>query len=197
MRLQALGHKAMGIKPDPIARLLAQTRATGVYDGTAEELPNLVTSTSFDAIMMIEFLEHCLHPLRALENAARLLRPGGKLFLEVCNCNALGLQLAKAAWPRLDVPRHLSFFTALSLRRSCEMVHLVPGPVQYRGFRRQVDREWLKTEQRILNVFQARQLGPWSTKVGVEMRAWWLLARSLFAPRVRKYDSLRVVATRY
>jgi len=47
----------------------------------ASRLP--LADASFDAVVMLEVLEHLRHPRQALAEAARVLRPGGRLLLSM------------------------------------------------------------------------------------------------------------------
>lgn len=50
-----------------------------------------LTSGSFDAVFIIEVLEHLFDPLAAVQEARRILKPGGELIVTVPN---------SAVWPR-------------------------------------------------------------------------------------------------
>lgn len=61
----------------------------------------------FDAITAWAVFEHLHDPARAFEESARLLRPGGRLIVQVPNLRSIHGRLA----PMEDVPRHLFFFS--------------------------------------------------------------------------------------
>ncbi|MDP9270168.1 MAG: class I SAM-dependent methyltransferase [Chloroflexota bacterium] len=72
---------------------------------------------SFDVITAWAAFEHLRDPKRAFEISARLLRPGGRLILQVPNLRSI-----YARWAlQEDVPRHLYFFEPRTLRRYGEM----------------------------------------------------------------------------
>jgi 2-polyprenyl-3-methyl-5-hydroxy-6-metoxy-1,4-benzoquinol methylase len=71
----------------------------------------------FDIVTMFHVLEHLVDPKRALEYARGLLKPGGRLLLQVPNAASIQARCFGAHWYGLDVPRHLINFTPRSLAR--------------------------------------------------------------------------------
>ncbi|MCC6766685.1 MAG: class I SAM-dependent methyltransferase [Deltaproteobacteria bacterium] len=85
----------------------------------------------FDAITMLDVLEHVVDPLATLRRAYDLLRPGGAIAIAVPNQRCLLTSLvgayARVRGPaangllfRLYVPQHLHYFTPPTLRRMVE-----------------------------------------------------------------------------
>ena len=72
--LSRRGHsgRLVGLDPQPGA---------GVQTGSAEDLP--FPTASFDVVLMVRMLMHCTNPARALEEAQRVLRPGGTIVIAV------------------------------------------------------------------------------------------------------------------
>lgn len=67
----------------PLAEGLAGTGArTRCLD--AERLPDDLVGR-FDAILMVALIEHLVDPLRAMQQVARLLRPGGFVYIDTPN----------------------------------------------------------------------------------------------------------------
>jgi SAM-dependent methyltransferase len=70
---------------------------------------------SFHHVFMNHVLEHFHDPRTALAEVARLLVPGGRLWLTQPNLGALGLARFGAYWRGLEPPRHLSLYTRARL----------------------------------------------------------------------------------
>lgn len=65
---------------------------------------------SFDLITMWHFLEHDYRPVETLERIRLLLKPTGKLILEVPRLDSLSFQIFKERWPGLQAPQHTLLF---------------------------------------------------------------------------------------
>jgi SAM-dependent methyltransferase len=72
-------------------------------------------SGAFDVVTMFDFIEHMPAPQHAIEEGARLLRPGGVLVVETPNTAGLSARLMRHHWPLLRPPEHLSYFDARNL----------------------------------------------------------------------------------
>jgi SAM-dependent methyltransferase len=75
---------------------------------------------SFGAITMFHVLEHLYDPSTYLLAAWRLLKPGGKLIVQVPNASSWQFLLFGNHWNGLDMPRHLIDFRASDLRALLE-----------------------------------------------------------------------------
>jgi 2-polyprenyl-3-methyl-5-hydroxy-6-metoxy-1,4-benzoquinol methylase len=70
----------------------------------------------FDSVILWHVLEHLRDPRETLEEARRILRPGGRLSIAVPNFESLQATWAKEHWFHLDPPRHLFHFPLPALR---------------------------------------------------------------------------------
>jgi SAM-dependent methyltransferase len=190
---RSAGHRVVGVEPGAEAREFAHAKGLEVLEGSAEGLPTALSTSRFDVVVMHHVLEHCENPIKALENARGLVRHHGVLVLETPNNEAESLRWAGPAWPWLDIPRHLQFFTASSLQRICEETGFEPWRTDFRGYARQFQVGWIELEQRIARFVRHRR-GSAPRRAGSDLGRWVLLALTLLAAPRRRYDSVRVLA---
>lgn len=120
------GCTAVGLDFD--AGSVANARDRDVIDyrcGTLDtaDLP----PASFDVVLMFHSLEHLRDPVRALGQAARLLKPGGTCVVEVPDFNSAWRHVFRGGWMPLLVPQHLFHFTPGTLSRAMEAAGLQPA----------------------------------------------------------------------
>lgn len=190
--LAALGHRVVGVDPDPDAAAKS-CPAIEFMAGSAEQLPAPLLDRKFDVVLLSHVLEHCIDPLRALENARGLLGPDGLFVCEVPNNAALALARAGCSWGMLDVPRHLHFFTDHSLVGFCQRAGLDVQAVRYGYYHRQFTNDWIALEGRLWDALRGASSEPLPPR-NSRVRAWTLLLMSSLAPARFKYDSVQVVA---
>jgi SAM-dependent methyltransferase len=106
--LRALGWKAEGLDFDPAAVQSARERGLTFHLGGLAE--QRFPDQAFDAITMSHSLEHVHDPVGWLEEARRILRPGGRLALATPNSRSVLHGWFGAHWFSLDPPRHLHLF---------------------------------------------------------------------------------------
>jgi 2-polyprenyl-3-methyl-5-hydroxy-6-metoxy-1,4-benzoquinol methylase len=190
-RFQSAGFSVTGVEPDANALAMAKKVTPNVFDGTCENIPEIVATRKYDVVIMSHVLEHCLDVRTAVENAKSILKDGGVYVVETPNCHALGFRLYKGEWPWSDIPRHLNFFTPNSLGALLRAHGFDVVSVNYYGFCRQLSNQWLDTEEEIWSAFSRYSLK--KVRPYFRARAWWLLFISIFAARASKYDSVRIL----
>lgn len=90
-----LGMKVMGFEIDPERVMLASANCEdfglggSVVEGDILDDTFTASLDKFDAITMIDVIEHVLDVPKALRNAVRLLNPGGVLLLEIPNRHSI------------------------------------------------------------------------------------------------------------
>lgn len=195
-RMASAGYNVVGLDPDADACRAARSGGLNVLQGSAERLPEDWGDAQFDAITMMHVLEHVLDPHAAAANVAKLLHSGGRFFVETPNNACRGFCEAGSAWRWLDAPRHLNFFTPQSLQEVCRRAGLEIEAVEYSGYTRQFQPDWIADEQEIDR--RLRAIGDKSATAlrtrNSSARAWRLFAKTWRAPAEAKYDSVRVIA---
>jgi 2-polyprenyl-3-methyl-5-hydroxy-6-metoxy-1,4-benzoquinol methylase len=107
-----------GLEPD--AGCVERVRRRLGIDVRRGVLGDRCFGPGFDVITMIHVLEHVPDPRADLAEVRRLLKPGGVFIVEVPSCDGYGFALARGRWFGLDLPRHLTHFSAHTLRRMAE-----------------------------------------------------------------------------
>lgn len=110
---RAAGWEVVGVDPDPTAVEVARSHGLDVRQGGVEVLDP--ARDRFDGITLSHVIEHVHDPLNVLRHCHALLKPGGWIWIETPNLDALGHQRYRADWRDLDPPRHLVLFTRHSL----------------------------------------------------------------------------------
>ncbi|HEU5064250.1 MAG TPA: class I SAM-dependent methyltransferase [Solirubrobacterales bacterium] len=86
---------------------------------------------SWAAVVFWHSLEHLPEPAKALEEAVRLLEPGGALVIAVPNSDSLQARLFGDRWLALDPPRHLVHLTSRALQARLRQLGLRVERVSY------------------------------------------------------------------
>ena len=128
VQMAALGWRAQGIDPDPVAVASAREAGLNVMQGTLDDLDLDEHAGAFDAVTLSHVIEHLHDPADDLRRIQRLLRPGGLLWIATPNLEALGLRRFGPDWLNLDPPRHLVLFTRGSLERLLRDTGFEPQP---------------------------------------------------------------------
>jgi SAM-dependent methyltransferase len=109
------GWQAHGLEYSMDAARYARTRFNlPVVRGNAMGLP--FASSSFDAGLMFDVIEHLHDPRRALSEVRRCLKPHGELIVTTPNFNALSRAALGMQWAVLSPAEHLYYFTERTLR---------------------------------------------------------------------------------
>jgi len=115
----AAGHgwDAWGVEPSRWAVGQAQARGLHVVQGTLEtaDLPQ----ATFDVVTMWDVIEHVTDPLRTLQQAYRLLKPGGLVVVHTIDIESPFARLMGARWPWL-MEMHIYYFSRHTLRAMLE-----------------------------------------------------------------------------
>jgi 2-polyprenyl-3-methyl-5-hydroxy-6-metoxy-1,4-benzoquinol methylase len=118
--LETAGYEAHGIEVSAHAAAHARRRSRApVLEQGAEE-PFPFPDDHFDAVAMLDVIEHLPGYPAALASCRRCLRPGGKLFVITLNAHSLARPLLGRRWAWYQDPTHVHMFTARMLRQGLE-----------------------------------------------------------------------------
>ncbi|MBN1106660.1 MAG: class I SAM-dependent methyltransferase [Deltaproteobacteria bacterium] len=113
--LRRLGREPFGVEPSPEAALLCRKKGLPVQEGLFGEV--LYPEEFFDTIVFLHSLEHLPSSSKALQEAFRILRPGGRVFIFCPNLQSYMARWFGESWAGWHLPFHLYHFTPKTLRR--------------------------------------------------------------------------------
>lgn len=128
---EAQGWKCYGTELSPQA--LDFGRSRGWIVASDPEKDSRFEPGGFDIVTMIEFIEHALEPGDALAQAARLLRPGGLLYLTTPNAGSINRRLLGIDWSVISPPEHATIWSAEGMKAALERVGLSVERVRTEG----------------------------------------------------------------
>lgn len=112
---EAYGYDASGCDTSKWATAYARERGLDVRTGAIDEL--MMSSASFDVVVLNHALEHISQPLLVLTELHRILKPGGVLAVGVRNFECLFSKQLHLRWAGLLPDQHIWHFTQNSLQR--------------------------------------------------------------------------------
>jgi 2-polyprenyl-3-methyl-5-hydroxy-6-metoxy-1,4-benzoquinol methylase len=111
----AAGWSAVGLEPSVVAaRRGGREQRVRIVAGRLEQAP--FHAARFDAVTMLDVLEHVLSPRTFLLQARRLLVPGGLVLVETPNMAGWLTGLMGSRHPHVRPLEHLTYFTPETLR---------------------------------------------------------------------------------
>ena len=118
--LEKAGFEAHGIEVSAhaVEQARRRTRAPIAEQGAEEPFP--FPDAHFDAVTLLDVIEHLPGYPAALASCARCLRPGGKLFVITLNAHSLARPLLGRRWAWHQDPTHVHMFSARMLRQGLE-----------------------------------------------------------------------------
>jgi SAM-dependent methyltransferase len=116
--LAQAGYQPAGVELSPEAAAQAHERSGApVATGSADD-PLPYDDASFAAVTMLDVIEHLPRYPAALLECARVLAPGGKLFVVTLNAGSLARPLLGRRWSFWLDPTHVHMFSARRLRNA-------------------------------------------------------------------------------
>jgi SAM-dependent methyltransferase len=113
--LKAKGYDVLGLDLSPqAAEIAAQENGVRVVVGTLDDAR--FPDASFGIVTLFHVLEHVIDPRAVLREVGRVLRPHGRVVLQVPNIDSWQSRLLGQRWWGLHVPRHIVDYSAVSIR---------------------------------------------------------------------------------
>jgi len=131
-----LGFQAEGVEPAPQAAATAQAAGLKVKQGLLQEAG--YADGQFDAITLLEVIEHLQEPHALLQECRRILRPGGILLIGTGNAASWSMAAMGARWEYLSIAKHgghVSFFSPSSMAVLAKPNGFSVAAVRTRGVR--------------------------------------------------------------
>ena len=107
-------YDGLGVEMAPSAVAFARSRGLDVIEGSLRE-EILVTRGPFDAVAMLDCIEHLEAPDETVALVARGLRPGGHIVITTGDWDSALARVTKANWRLMTPPQHLFFFSRKTL----------------------------------------------------------------------------------
>ena len=112
------GWQTAGIEPSAWAVKVAKEKyGIDLYEGDFESAQ--LQENCYEAVTLIDFIEHISHPLEALAKAYTVLSPGGTVCLVTPDIQSWAAKIAGNGWWHFR-PGHLAYFTKASIVRLLE-----------------------------------------------------------------------------
>ena len=111
------GWDAWGIEPSHWAIEQARSRGLKMIEGTLAT--SSLADASFDVVTMWDVIEHLADPFTEVQQAQRLLRPGGLLVVHTMDIDSLFARLMGPRWPWL-MEMHIYYFSRRTLMMMLE-----------------------------------------------------------------------------
>lgn len=117
-----------GIEMSELAAQTARARCgTEVFVGDILDAP--FPAGTFDVVSCFHVFEHLYQPREVLERVFQWLKPGGVFYAMMPNIDSAGARLFGSHWYALELPRHLSHFSPIAIRKLASAVGLEPVSV--------------------------------------------------------------------
>ncbi|HUP27090.1 MAG TPA: class I SAM-dependent methyltransferase [Chloroflexia bacterium] len=113
---KAQGWEVYGVETSPIAAGRAEQAAgASIHVGTLESAP--YEDSWFDAVTLWDVIEHVQSPMSYMQQAARLVRPGGLVALTTPNIRSAAFKLLGPKWWVVGPNDHIYYFAPRTMQR--------------------------------------------------------------------------------
>ncbi len=113
-RYEKNGFQAEGLELNEKAASTASAAGFTVHTALLGEFR---PAEPFDVVVLSNVLEHVLDPIELLEDASRVLKPGGELWISCPNAASWQRAFFSKAWINWHVPFHTAHFSGKNIRK--------------------------------------------------------------------------------
>jgi 2-polyprenyl-3-methyl-5-hydroxy-6-metoxy-1,4-benzoquinol methylase len=124
---EAVGWESYGVDISPSVEI-ARAHGLKVLRSTLESAG--FQDEYFDAVTLLDVIEHISNPRDLIREAARVLRPGGCLYLLTPNLESLSARILQSSWETLEPQDHLALYTQATLGNLLSLYHCEPVLIQ-------------------------------------------------------------------
>jgi 2-polyprenyl-3-methyl-5-hydroxy-6-metoxy-1,4-benzoquinol methylase len=128
--VQTCGWDVVGTEVSPPAAEAVRAQGFDVRLGELETLD----LPAFDVVSLVEVVEHVPDPRRLVSDAARLLRPGGVLYITTPHGRGVSARILRTGWSAITPPEHLQLFSVHGLMTMIQASGLETRKLQTHGF---------------------------------------------------------------
>ncbi|MDP2586618.1 MAG: class I SAM-dependent methyltransferase [Candidatus Komeilibacteria bacterium] len=107
------GWQAEGVEISDYAAGLGRSRGLNIITGTLTSLS--LPAENYNAVTMLDVLEHLTDPLTTLAEVYKVLKPGGLLLINTPDAGSLVAKISGKQWHMLVPPEHLHYFSQTNL----------------------------------------------------------------------------------
>ena len=101
-----------GLETNPVAAAAARDKGFAVHELPLEQFR---PAAPYDVAVLSNVLEHALDPAAMLREVARILKPGGAVWISCPNARSWLAELFGTRWINWHVPFHITHFTEATL----------------------------------------------------------------------------------
>lgn len=122
------GWDTFGVEMSPYAAAVARRRGLDVRVGSLSDAR--LPPGGFDAVTLLDVIEHLRDPKAELREIHRLMKAGGRLIVETPNWRSIYRVLLRGRWAALQPRLHLLYFDAWTLGRLLQSSGFEVGSVR-------------------------------------------------------------------